>query len=304
MKRDFLKLTDLTGDEITGLLRRAIDLKAGKDASLCPLIGKNIGLFFEKPSTRTRVSFEAGIYQLGGNSICMTPAELQLGRGETIADTAKSLSRYLHAIMMRTYSHETLEAFALNSSIPVINGLSDLRHPCQALADAMTLLEKKGTVEGLKVAYVGDGNNVCNSLIEAAAVLGFNLTVACPEGFEPHTEILEKSRAAARSEIVILRDPREAAGMADAVYTDVWVSMGQEREADEKKRRFSEYQINSLLLSCAKRDVIVLHCLPAHRGEEITDEVMDGPHSVVFDQAENRMHTQKALLELLLPPRQ
>jgi len=300
MKRDFLKLTDLTGDEITGLLRRAIDLKAGKDASLCPLIGKNIGLFFEKPSTRTRVSFEAGIYQLGGNSICMTPAELQLGRGETIADTAKSLSRYLHAIMMRTYSHETLEAFALNSSIPVINGLSDLRHPCQALADAMTLLEKKGTVEGLKVAYVGDGNNVCNSLIEAAAVLGFNLTVACPEGFEPHTEILEKSRAAARSEIVILRDPREAAGMADAVYTDVWVSMGQEREADEKKRRFSEYQINSRLLSCAKRDVIVLHCLPAHRGEEITDEVMDGPHSVVFDQAENRMHTQKALLELLL----
>jgi ornithine carbamoyltransferase len=304
MKRDFLKLTDLTGDEITGLLRRAIDLKAGKDASLCPLIGKNIGLFFEKPSTRTRVSFEAGIYQLGGNSICMTPAELQLGRGETIADTAKSLSRYLHAIMMRTYSHETLEAFALNSSIPVINGLSDLRHPCQALADAMTLLEKKGTVEGLKVAYVGDGNNVCNSLIEAAAVLGFNLAVACPEGFEPHTEILENARAAARSEIVILRDPREAAGMADAVYTDVWVSMGQEHEAEKKKRRFSEYQINSRLLNCAKKDVIVLHCLPAHRGEEITDEVMDGPHSVVFDQAENRMHTQKALLELLLPPRQ
>jgi ornithine carbamoyltransferase len=304
MKRDFLKLTDLTRDEIIGLLRRAIDLKTGKDASLSPLIGKNIGLFFEKPSTRTRVSFEAGIYQLGGNSICMTPAELQLGRGETIADTAKTLSRYLHAIMMRTFSHETLEAFALNSSIPVINGLSDLRHPCQALADVMTLLEKKGTVEGLKVAYVGDGNNVCNSLIEAAAVLGFNLAVACPEGFEPHTEILEKSRAAARSEIVILRDPREAAGMADAVYTDVWVSMGQEREADEKKRRFSEYQINSRLLSCARRDVIVLHCLPAHRGEEITDEVMDGPHSVVFDQAENRLHTQKALLELLLSPRQ
>ena len=304
MKKDFLKLTDLTRDEISGLLRRAIDLKAGKDASLCPLIGKNIGLFFEKPSTRTRVSFEAGIYQLGGNAICMTPAELQLGRGETIADTAKTLSRYLHAIMMRTFSHETLEAFALNSSIPVINGLSDLRHPCQALADAMTLLEKKGTFEGLKVAYVGDGNNVCNSLIEAAAVLGFNLAVACPEGFEPHTEILENARADARSEIVILRDPREAAGMADAVYTDVWVSMGQENEADEKKRRFSEYQISSRLLSCAKKDVIVLHCLPAHRGEEIADDVMDGPHSVVFDQAENRMHTQKALLELLLSSRQ
>ncbi len=303
MKRDFLKLPDLTRDEITGLLQRAIDLKAGKDASLCPLTGKNIGLFFEKPSTRTRVSFEAGIYQLGGNAICMTPAELQLGRGETIADTARTLSRYLHAIMMRTFSHETIEAFARHSSMPVINGLSDLRHPCQALADAMTLREKKGAFEGLKVAYVGDGNNVCNSLIEAAAVLGFNLAVACPEGFEPHTEILEKSRAAARSEIVILRDPREAVGMADAVYTDVWVSMGQESMAEEKKRKFSEYQINSRLLSCAKKDVIVLHCLPAHRGEEITDEVMDGPHSAVFDQAENRLHTQKALLELLLSPR-
>ncbi len=304
MKKDFLKLTDLTRDEITGLLRRAIDLKAGKDASLCPLMGKNIGLFFEKPSTRTRVSFEAGIYQLGGNAICMTPAELQLGRGETMADTARTLSRYLHAIMMRTFSHETIEAFALNSSIPVINGLSDLRHPCQALADAMTLLETKGAVEGLKVAYVGDGNNVCNSLIEAASVLSFNLAIACPEGFEPHTEILEDARAAARSEIVILRDPREAAGMADAVYTDVWVSMGQEDTAEEKKRKFSEYQINARLLSCAKKDVIVLHCLPAHRGEEITDEVMDGPHSAVFDQAENRLHTQKALLELLLSPRQ
>lgn len=304
MKKDFLKLTDLTRDEITGLLRRAIDLKAGKDAGLCQLMGKNIGLFFEKPSTRTRVSFEAGIYQLGGNAICMTPAELQLGRGETLADTARTLSRYLHAVMMRTFSHEMIEAFALNSSIPVINGLSDLRHPCQALADAMTLLEKKGAFEGLKVAYVGDGNNVCNSLIEAASVLGFNLAVACPEGFEPHTEILEYSRAAARSEIVILRDPREAAGMADAVYTDVWVSMGQESTAEEKKRKFSGYQINARLLSCAKKDVIVLHCLPAHRGEEITDEVMDGPYSVVFDQAENRLHTQKALLELLLCPRQ
>jgi len=300
MKRDFLKLTDLTKDEISALLRRAIDLKAGKDASLCPLIGKNIGLFFEKPSTRTRVSFEAGIYQLGGNAICMTPVELQLGRGETIADTARTLSRYLHAIMMRTFSHDMLEAFALNSSIPVINGLSDLRHPCQALADTMTLLEKKGTFDGLKLAYVGDGNNVCNSLIEAAAVLGFNLTIACPEGFEPHTEILENARAVAGGEIVVLRDPREAAGMADAIYTDVWVSMGQEKDTVEKKRKLAEYQVNTRLLSCAKKDVIVLHCLPAHRGEEISDEVMDGPHSVVFDQAENRLHTQKALLEMLV----
>ncbi len=300
MKRDFLKLTDLTAEETIALLKRAIDLKAGRDASLCPLIGKNIGLFFEKPSTRTRVSFEAGIYQLGGNAICMTPAELQLGRGESIADTAQTLSRYLHAIMMRTFSHETLEVFAKQSTIPVINGLSDLRHPCQALADVMTLLERKGRLEGLKLAYIGDGNNVCNSLIEAAALLGFHLTIACPEGFEPHSDILEQARASARSEIIVLRDPHEAAGMADAVYTDVWVSMGQEKDAEEKKRKFREYQINARLLACAKKDVTVLHCLPAHRGEEITDGVMDGPHSAVFDQAENRMHTQKALLEMLL----
>jgi len=300
MKRDFLKLSDLTKSEIETLLDRATALKAGKDTHVCPLRGKNIGLFFEKPSTRTRLSFEAGIFQLGGNAICMTPDELQLGRGETIADTARTISRYLNAIMVRTFSHATVETLAANSTIPVINGLSDLHHPCQALADVMTLLEKKGKLEGLKVAFIGDGNNVCNSLIEAAAVLGFTLTIACPEGFEPHSNVLENSRAFAKSEIIVLRDPKEAAGMADAVYTDVWVSMGQEKEAEEKKKKFKEYQVNTRLLSCAKKDVIVLHCLPAHRGEEITDEVLDGPHGVVFDQAENRLHTQKALLEMLV----
>jgi len=300
MKRDFLKLSDLTKSEIETLLDRATALKAGKDTHACPLRGKNIGLFFEKPSTRTRLSFEAGIFQLGGNAICMTPDELQLGRGETIADTARTISRYLNAIMVRTFSHATVETLAANSTIPVINGLSDLHHPCQALADVMTLLEKKGKLEGLKVAFIGDGNNVCNSLIEAAAVLGFSLTIACPEGFEPHSNVLENSRAFAKSEIIVLRDPKEAAGMADAVYTDVWVSMGQEKEAEEKKKKFREYQVNTRLLSCAKKDVIVLHCLPAHRGEEITDEVLDGPHGVVFDQAENRLHTQKALLEMLV----
>ncbi len=300
MKRDVLKISDLTKSEIETLLNRAIALKAGKGASSCPLIGKNIGLFFEKPSTRTRLSFEAGIYQLGGNAISMTPDELQFGRGETIADTGRTISRYLDAFMMRTFSHATLETLAANSTIPVINGLSDTHHPCQALADVMTLLEKKGKLEGLKMAFIGDGNNVCNSLIEAAAILGFHLTIACPEGFEPHSEILEKSRSLAKSEIIVLRDPREATGMADAVYTDVWVSMGQEKEAEHKKDKFKEYQINAKLLSCAKKDAIVLHCLPAHRGEEITDEVMDGPQSVVFDQAENRLHTQKALLEMLV----
>ena len=300
MKRDFLKLSDLTKTEIETVVERARALKAGKDANLCPLLGKNIGLFFEKPSTRTRLSFEAGIYQFGGNAICMNPDELQLGRGETIADTARTISRYLNAIMMRTFSHATVEALAAYSTIPVINGLSDLHHPCQALADVMTLFEKKGTLKGLKVAFIGDGNNVCNSLIEAASVLGFTLTIACPEGFEPHSDVLEKSRASAKSEIIVLRDPKEAVGMADAVYTDVWVSMGQEKNAEEKKKKFKKYQVNRQLLSCAKNDVIVLHCLPAHRGEEITDEVLDGPHSVVFDQAENRLHTQKALLEMLV----
>ena len=300
MKKDFLSLLDLSSEEISGILRRAVDLKAGKDANLCPLIGKNIGLFFEKPSTRTRVSFEAGIYQLGGNTIYMNPAELQLGRGETMSDTARTLSRYLNGMIMRTFAHSTLEEFALNSSIPIINGLSDLHHPCQILADLMTMLEKKGHLKGLKVAYIGDGNNVCNSLIEAASLMEINLTVACPEGFEPDADILEKARASAKSEIIILRDPREAAGMADVVYTDVWVSMGQEKHADEKRQKLKNYQINSRLLSCSKKDVIVLHCLPAHRGEEITDEVMDGPHRVVFDQAENRLHTQKALLELII----
>lgn len=300
MKKDFLSLWDLSSEEIAGLLKRAVDFKAGKDANACPLIGKSIGMLFEKPSTRTRVSFEIGIYQLGGHSIYMNPSELQLGRGETMSDTAKTLSRYLNGMIIRTFAHSTLEGFASSSSIPVINGLSDLHHPCQVLADLMTMLEKKGHIKGLKVAFIGDGNNVCNSLIEAAALMEFNLTIACPEGFEPDAEVLERTRPSAKSEIIVLRDPREAAGMADVVYTDVWVSMGEEKHADEKKQKLKDYQINSRLLSYSKKDVIVLHCLPAHRGEEITDEVMDGPYSAVFDQAENRLHTQKALLEILM----
>lgn len=301
MKRDYLALSDLTAGEISALIGRSRELKSGKDANSCPLIGKNIGLLFEKPSTRTRVSFEAGIYQLGGNSICLNPAELQLGRGETLADTARTLSRYLSGIMIRTFSHSTLHEFSSHSAIPVINGLSDTHHPCQVLADLMTMEERKGRVKGLRVAFVGDGNNVCNSLIEAASLMEFNLVVACPEGYEPDPEVLESARASAKSEIIILRDPREAAGLADVVYTDVWVSMGQEKQREERKKKFMNYQVNGRLLSCSKKDVTVLHCLPAHRGEEITDEVMDGVHSAVFDQAENRLHTQKALLEMLIP---
>jgi len=300
LKRDFLTLRDLSLKEIEILLKRAAELKSGKDAQKCPLIGKSIGLLFEKASTRTRVSFEAGIYQLGAQAIYMNPKEIQIGRGETIHDTAKVLSRYLDAVVIRTYSHDTIIEFASHASIPVINGLTDLHHPCQALGDLMTILERKGRIQGIRLAYVGDGNNVAHSLIEAAAVTGMKLSLACPKGYEPDPDILSRALASAKSDITVLKDPKSAVHKADAVYTDVWVSMGQEKDAAKKKRKFKDYQLNSKLLSHAKKDAIVLHCLPAHRGEEITDEVIDGPRSAVFDQAENRLHTQKALLEFLL----
>ncbi|NOZ25235.1 MAG: ornithine carbamoyltransferase [Nitrospirae bacterium] len=299
MKRDFLRLWDFTREEIGDIIERAIALKAGTDANQCPLIGKSLWLLFEKPSTRTRISFEVGIYQLGGQSIYMKPSEIQIGRGESTADTARVLSRYLDGIIIRTFEHSKLEEFAANSDIPVINGLSDMHHPCQVLADLMTIKEKKGRIEGVKVAYIGDGNNVANSLMEAAGRMGLSLNIACPEGYEPDINILEEARTG-KGEIIILRDPKEAAGRADIIYTDVWVSMGQEDSAEMKRKKFISYQVNSSLLACAKQDVIVMHCLPAHRGEEITDDVIDGPHSVVFDQAENRLHTQKALLEMLI----
>ncbi|BCB95645.1 ornithine carbamoyltransferase, catabolic [Dissulfurispira thermophila] len=300
-KRDFLSIWDLSKNEIENLIKRAIDLKSGADKNKCPLIGKSIGLFFEKPSTRTRVSFEVGIYQLGGQSIYLNPKEIQLGRGESIADTARVLSRYLNGIVLRTFSHSSIEEFAAHAAVPVINGLSDLHHPCQALADIMTIIEKKGRLKGIRLAYIGDGNNVANSLIEAAALTGMNIAIACPEGYEPDPDVLDRARGSKDvGDIIILRNPKEAAGMADVIYTDVWISMGQEEEAEKKKSKFRNYQINSQLLQCAKKDVIILHCLPAHRGEEITDEVMDSPNSAVFDQAENRLHTEKALLEFLI----
>ncbi len=300
MKRDFLTLRDLSLKEIEILLKRSAELKSGKDAQKCPLIGKSIGLLFEKASTRTRVSFEAGIYQLGAQAIYMNPKEIQIGRGETIHDTAKVLSRYLDAVVIRTYSHDTIIEFASHASIPVINGLTDLHHPCQALGDLMTILERKRRIQGICLAYVGDGNNVAHSLIEAAAVTGMKLALACPKGYEPDPDILSRALASAKSDITVLKDPKSAVHQADVVYTDVWVSMGQEEDAAKKKRKFKDYQLNSKLLAHAKKDAIVLHCLPAHRGEEITDEVIDGPRSAVFDQAENRLHTQKALLEFLL----
>lgn len=300
MKRDFLRVKDLSSEEIFQIIKRAIDLKSGKDSFKCPLIGRSIGLIFEKASTRTRVSFEVGIYQLGANSIYMNPNEIQIGRGETIHDTAKVLSRYLDAIIIRTFEHEKVVEFSKYASVPVINALTDMHHPCQALSDLMTIFEKKNGFEGVKIAYVGDGNNVAHSLIEGSAISGMKMTVATPEGYEPDHEVLNEARLIAKNEIILMRDPFEAVKDADVVYTDVWVSMGQEKYSETKKERFRDYQLNNKLLSYAKKDAIVLHCMPAHRGEEITDDVIDGPQSVIFDQAENRLHSQKALLEFLL----
>src|SRR5271157_52854 len=230
MKRDLLAIHDLTKNEIEYLLERALALKSGADAHKCPLIGKSVGLFFEKPSTRTRVSFEVGIYQLGGQPLYLNPKEIQLGRGETIADTARVLSRYLSAVILRTNTHLSIEEFVSFATVPVINGLSDLHHPCQALADLMTIIEKKGGLKGIRLAYIGDGNNVANSLIEAAALMGIDMVIACPECCEPDHGILQRARSSAEGTITIVRDPREAVADADVVYTDVWVSMGQEKE--------------------------------------------------------------------------
>ncbi|GAB5046736.1 ornithine carbamoyltransferase [Thermodesulfovibrio sp. TK110] len=297
MKRDYLRVFDLTRAEFISLINRAVEFKTIKEFSKCPLIGKSIGMIFEKPSTRTRVSFEVAVYQLGGHPVCLSSKELQLSRGETIKDTAEVLSRYLDCIVIRTFSHSIVEEFAKWSTVPVINALTDEHHPCQAMADMMTIFEKKGSFEGIKLAYLGDGNNVANSLIEASALTEVKIHVATPEGFEPSEEVIEKARS--YTEVKIFNNPEEAVKMADAIYTDVWLSMGEE-ENIEKKRKLRNFQVNKELLKKAKPDAIIMHCLPAHRGEEITDEVLDGPQSVVLDQAENRLHTSKAILEFLL----
>lgn len=264
---------------------------------------KSLAMIFQKPSTRTRVSFETGIHQMGGNSLYLAPNDLQLGRGETVGDTSKVLSRYVDGIVARVFAQEDLEELARNGTIPVINALSDKFHPCQAIADYFTLLEKKGKLKGLKLAYLGDGNNVANSLIEVGAKLGVSLSIACPAGYEPASDVLALARQAARrnkTRIEVVDEPLEAVRGADAVYTDVWTSMGQ--EAEEQKRRvvFKKYQVSSGVFRRAKRDAVFMHCLPAHRGDEVSAEVIDSKASIVFDQAENRLHTQKAILCSLL----
>ncbi|MBW2038929.1 MAG: ornithine carbamoyltransferase [Deltaproteobacteria bacterium] len=302
MKKDLLSIYDLTPVEIEAILQKAKELKGiylqGK--YYCPLAGKTLAMIFEKPSTRTRVSFEVGMYQLGGHALFLNPQDTQLGRGETIADTAQVLSRYADGIMIRTFAQERVQEMARFASVPVINGLSDLLHPCQILSDIFTIWEKRGQYRGLKVAYVGDGNNVANSWINGALRLGFDLWLACPPGYQPHQEILSRAMREASSKIVITHDPKEAVKGSHVINTDAWASMGQEGERQERMRAFQDYQINSDLIRWAREDVLVMHCLPAHRGEEITDEVMDGPHSIIFDQAENRLHVQKAILTLLM----
>lgn len=299
-KRDFISMLDLTNNELKHLIKRAMYFKKLRKTRTKDILrGIGIVLLFEKSSTRTRVSFEAAINELGGYAIYLPSRDAQLSRGETVSDTAKTLSRYVDAVVVRAASHDTILEMAKNSSVPVINALSDLLHPCQALADVMTIIEKKGKTEGLKIAYIGDGNNVANSLIEAASVFGFELSIGCPVGFEPDSAI-QKKASERGAKVNITSVPFEAARQADALYTDVWISMGQEKEKDKRMDAFRGFQINNKILSQAKKDAIVMHCLPAHRGEEISAEVIDGPQSVVWDQAENRLHTQKALLEFLL----
>ena len=304
MKRDFLSVLDAEKDFVA-ILELATTLKnrarAGEHYE--PLRNKNIALIFEKASTRTRVSFEVAMSQLGGHALYLNPQDLQLGRGETIADTARVLSRYVDAIVYRAFRHGDVVELAKWTTIPVINGLDDLEHPCQALADLFTVLEHKGELKGLRLAYVGDGNNVCNSLLAAAALVGMDMAVACPRKFEPDPSIVKHAKdigGRTGSRISVLQDPVDAVRGADVVYTDVWVSMGMEKDKTERERIFEPYQVNQLLVNKAKEDAVVMHCLPAHRGLEITDEVIDGPRSVVWDQAENRLHAQKALLVTLL----
>lgn len=301
MKKDLLSFAEMAPADFEEIWFRAARLKKmvkeGKKHD--SLQGKTLGMIFDKSSTRTRISFEVGMYQLGGIALFLNSRDTQIGRGETLADSARMMSCYLNGIMIRTFAQESVEELARYASIPVINGLTDLLHPCQILADLFTIKEKKGSYEGVKVAYIGDGNNVANSWIEAAACLPFELTLACPEGYDPDKNILEKSRKEG-NRVQLYRDPFDAALNADVLYTDVWTSMGQEAESEERKRIFNNYQINEKLLGVAKKDAIVMHCLPAHRGEEITAEVIDGPQSVVIEEAENRLHVQKAVLEILI----
>jgi ornithine carbamoyltransferase len=302
-KRDFLRVTDLDRSELLELIERAAEWKLLGKAGPRPLERMTIGLVFEKASTRTRVSFEVAAYQLGGNAMMLSPKDTQLGRGEPIRDTARVLARYLDALVVRTFEHTKLEEMARYADVPVVNALTDASHPCQVLADLLTVTERFGADSlargGLAVAWIGDGNNMANSWLEACALLGFELRIACPAGYDPDPDLVARAGARAR----VVRSPAEAAEGAHVVNTDVWASMGQEAEAEKRRRDFAGYLVDEALMRRARPNAIALHCLPAHRGEEITDGVLEGPQSAIFDEAENRLHAQKALLELLVAPR-
>ena len=301
--RDFLSVDDLDSTELTALLDLSTKVKASPGEYRDRLRDVSVALIFEKPSTRTRVSFEVAVASLGGYPLALSSLDLQLGRGESIEDTGRVLSRYVQAVVLRTFGQERLELLARAAEVPVVNALSDFEHPCQCLADLLTIREVRGTLAGLTFAYVGDGNNVAHSLLLGGAKCGMHMRVATPLGFEPIPQVVQRAERIAEETggtVAILHEPAEAAKDADVLYTDVWASMGQEGEADERALMFTNYRIDQALVETAAEDVVIMHCLPAHRGQEITDEVIDGPHSVVWDQAENRLHSQKALLLWLL----
>ncbi len=302
MRNHFLKLSDFSKAELDGLFTLTRDLKAKqkKGVEHHLLKGKTLAMIFEKSSTRTRISFEVGIYQLGGHGLFISSGTSQMGRGEPIKDTARVMARYCDGVMIRTFGQEIVDEFARYSSVPVINGLTDLFHPCQIMADLFTVIEARGSYEGLKVAWVGDGNNMANTWIEAAAIFGFDLALACPKGYEPDAQVMAWAQAKAPGRITLTCDPREAVKDADVLNTDVWASMGQEAEQKEREKAFAGYQLDEALLNLAQGNCMVLHCLPAHRGEEIADDVIEGPHSAVWDEAENRLHIQKAIMATLI----
>ncbi len=294
--RHFISLLDLSGDEFRHLITRAIYLKNNRDPDFQPLKGKVLAMIFEKASTRTRVSFEAGMAQLGGSALFLSPRDTQLGRGEPLSDSAKVISSMVDCIMIRTYDHTTITTFAQHSKVPVINALTDLLHPCQLLADMQTYFELKGDIAGKTVCWIGDGNNMCHSYIHAAHLLGFNLHIATPKDYQPHNSILEL----ADERVQLFSNPKQAATGADLIVTDVWASMGQEEEQKQREQAFKTYQVNDEIMATANQNALFMHCLPAHRDEEVTATVMDGKQSVVFREAENRLHAQKALLEFLI----
>jgi len=305
MKRDLLSIRDLSSEEIVGLIAKAGRMKAELAAGTLPksLEGKIVGLVFLKPSTRTRVSFEVAVIRLGGQALFMTATDTQISRNEPLADMARVLERYIDAIVMRTFAHSDVEELARFASVPVINALTDYSHPCQVLADLMTIREKRGSLDNLTVAWIGDGNNVANSWMNAAARLGFSLNLACPPGYEPDRQLFDWAAGQANGKIRLVPDPLKAVSGADVLYTDVWASMGKEREAKKRTEAFKLYQINSQLLESAPPHSIVLHCLPAHRGEEISEDVLESPRAPIFDQAENRLHLQMALLDWMIGSR-